>query len=134
MWVPCTTVLSDADLEAFNRRILDAADNDNLDALVGTELVAHDSIRFVPDILQSGEDFFFPVFTSEEEMGEYGEDFSRVQKHFLEAANLAKNNEREVKGIVINPFSEVFVVPAEMFGVIARMESSVRDIGGTGER
>ena len=134
MWVPCTAVLSDTDLETFNQRILDAADNDNLDALVGTELVAHDSIRFVPDILQSGEDFFFPVFTSEEEMGEYGEDFSRIQKHFLEAANLAKNNERNVKGIVINPFTEAFVVPEEMFEVIARMESSVRDIGGTGER
>ena len=134
VWVPCTAVLSDADQEAFNRRILEAADNDGLDALVGTELVAHDSIRFVPDILQSGEDFFFPVFTSEEEMGEYGEDFSRIQKHFLEAANLAKNNERNVKGIVINPFTEAFVIPAEMFEIIARMESSVRDIGGTGER
>jgi hypothetical protein len=130
VWVPCTAVLSDADQEAFNRKILEAADNDGLDALVGTELVSHDSIRFVPDILQSGEDSFFPVFTSEEEMGEYGEDFSRVQKHFLEAANLAKNNERNVKGIVINPFTEVFVVPAEMFGVVARMESSIGDSAG----
>lgn len=53
-----------------------------------------------------------------------------MQKHFLEAANLAKNNERNVKGIVINPFTEVFVVPAEMFGVIARMESSIGDSAG----
>ena len=60
----------------------------------------------------------------------YGEDFSRVQKHFLEAANLAKNNERNVKGIVINPFTEAFVVPEEMFEVIARMESSVEDSAG----
>ena len=125
IWVPCTAILSDVDREAFSQKILDAADSAGLESLVGTELVAHDSIRFVPDILQSGEDFFFPVFTSEEEMGEYGEDFSKVQKHFLEAANIAMNNEREVKGIVINPFSEAFVVPVEMFGVIARMESGI---------
>ena len=53
-----------------------------------------------------------------------------MQKHFLEAANLPNNNERNVKGIVINPFTEVFVVPAEMFGVIARMESSIGDSAG----
>lgn len=58
-------------------------------------------------------------------MGEYGEVFSTVQKHILKAANLARNNEHDVKGIVINAFSEAFVVPREMFDVIADMESNV---------
>lgn len=31
-----------------------------------------------------------------EEMGEYGEHFSKVERHFLEEANLAKNNEKNV--------------------------------------
>ena len=44
--------------------------------------------------------FFFPVFTSDDEMGEYGEDFSKLQRHFLEAAALARNNEKNVRGIV----------------------------------
>ena len=56
----------------------------------------------VPDILVNGEQFYFPVFTTAEEMGEYGKSFSKVQKHFLEAVNLARNNEKKVVGIVIN--------------------------------
>ena len=81
----------------------------------------------VPDILKNGDDFFFPVFTSKEEMGEYGEQFSKVQRHFLEAAGLARNNEIHVKGIVINAFSEPFEIPVELFDFIARMRSSVEE-------
>lgn len=81
----------------------------------------------VPDILQNGEEFFFPVFTSVEEMGEYGEHFSTVQHHFLQAANLAKNNEKNVTGIVINAFSEPFVIPKDIFDIIAGMQSSFEE-------
>ena len=82
----------------------------------------------VPDILQNGEDYFFPVFSSEEEMGEYGEQFSKVQRHFLEAANLARNNEKHVKGIVINAFTEPFEIPVELFDIIAGMKSSLEEV------
>lgn len=57
-------------------------------------------------------------------MGEYGNNFSNIQRHFLEAANLARNNEKNVAGIVINAFSEPFVIPKELFDVIAGMKSS----------
>ena len=50
-----------------------------------------------------------------------------MQKHFLEAANLARNNEKDVKGIVINAFSEPFVVPIEMFEIVAGMNSAIDD-------
>ncbi len=43
----------------------------------------------------------------------------------MEAASLARNNEKNVKGIVINAFSEPFVVPYEMFDMIAEMPSSI---------
>ena len=58
-------------------------------------------------------------------MGEYGDSFSKIERHFLEAANLAKNNEKNVTGIVINAFSDSFVIPKEMFEVIAGMDSSL---------
>ena len=85
----------------------------------------------VPDILQNGEDFFFPVFTSAEEMGDYGQGFSKIEKHFLEAANLARSNEKKVKGIVINAFSEPFVIPVDLFDMIAEMPSSYEMKEGT---
>ena len=130
VWIPCNAVMSDADYNAWNKVVLEALEKGDPDSLIGQELISQDNIRLVPDILQNGEDFFFPVFTSEEEMGEYGERFSKIEKHFLEAANLAKNNEKNVKGIVINAFTEPIVIPGEMFDVISRMKSSLPEKEG----
>ena len=77
----------------------------------------------VPDILQNGEDFFFPVFSSAEEMGEYGEGFSKIEKHFLEAIGLAINNERDVQGLVVNAFTEPFVLDREIFDIVQKMKT-----------
>ena len=129
VWIPCNVVMSDADNEAFANMLKAANDNEGFDSLVGQTFTTHGETRLVPDILQNGSDFFFPVFTSAEEMGEYGENFSKVERHFLEATVLARNNERNVKGIVINAFTEPFVVPREMFEVIANMESSFPEQG-----
>ena len=56
-------------------------------------------------------------------MGEYGEYFSKVQKHFLEAIMLAENNKKNVAGIVVNAFSEPFILRKEMFDLVKEMES-----------
>ena len=40
--------------------------------------------------------------------------FSRIEKHFLDAIVLARNNEKNVQGIVINAFSEPFIIPREL--------------------
>ncbi len=125
VWVPCNAILSDADYERWTGIVKDALENGGPDSIVGKEVVSKDQVLFVPDILKNGDSFFFPVFTSEEEMGDYGNDFSKVGSHFLEAANLARNNEKDVAGIVINAFSEPFVIPKEMFDMIAGMPSSL---------
>lgn len=124
IWIPCNAIMSDADYAALEKVVKDAEQNGGLDSLVGKTLSNQDNIRMIPDILQNGEDFFFPVFTTAEEMGDYGQDFSKIEKHFLEAANLARNNEKKVKGIVINAFSEPFVVPVDLFDMISEMPSS----------
>lgn len=125
VWIPFNTVLSKRDYEAWSKVVLEAADKGDLDSIIGHEFTNQDNIRLIPDILQNGDDYFFPVFTSEEEMGEYGEHFSNIQKPFLEAMILARNNENNVKGIVINAFSDQFVVPLELFDLISRIESGV---------
>ncbi len=127
VWVPCNAIFSDADNEAMNESVMVAIEKNDLDSLKGHTFISQDEVRMVPDILKNGDDFFFPVFTSKEEMGEYGEQFSKVQRHFLEAAGLARNNEIHVKGIVINAFSEPFEIPVELFDLIARMRSSVEE-------
>jgi len=78
----------------------------------------------IPDILRNGDAFFFPVFSSEAETGDYGRGFSMVFMPFLQAAALAENSETDVKGIVLNAFTEPFVIPMEICRIIKTMDSS----------
>ena len=125
VWVPCNAILSDADYAMIEKMAKDAESGEGLDSIKGQQFTTMDNVRLVPDILQNGDAFFFPVFTSAEEMGEYGDHFSKVEKHFLETIVLARNNEKDVTGIVINAFSEPFVVNKELFELIEGMESSL---------
>ncbi len=118
LWVPCNAIISEHDRKKWDEVILSASDD--FESIEGTELVAEDEIRLVPDILTNGEEYYFPAFTSCEEMGEYGEGFSTVQKHIMEIIILARNNEKDVQGIVINAFTKPFVVNKELFSIIER--------------
>ena len=123
IWIPCTAIMGEKDKQNFENLVQNAIENNDLDSIVGKEYLSQEETRMVPDILQNGDDFYFPVFSSAEEMGEYGRHFSKVEIPFLRAINLARNNEKQVKGIVINAFSEPFVIPTEIFEIIENMES-----------
>lgn len=66
---------------------------------------------------------FFPAFTSIDEMGEYGEHFSKVEKQFLEVIYLAKNNDKKVAGIVMNAFTDPFVIDKRLIEIIIHMNN-----------
>lgn len=121
MYVPCNMVMSERDRKRWDEIVLSSADD--LDSLKGMELTAEDEIRLVPDILMNGEQYFFPAFTSCEEMGEYGEGFSKVAKHIMEIINLARNNEKDIEGIVINAFTKPFVVTMDILSIIEKMNT-----------
>lgn len=122
VWIPCQAIMSDADDEALMKIVKDAQEKGDLESIVGTELSNQDQIRMIPDILQNGDSFFFPVFTTAEEMGEYGNQFSKIQRPFLEAVHLAENNEKKIAGIVINAFSEPFVIDKELLRLYDRQK------------
>ena len=121
VWVPCTAILSDRDNDKLEQMVKGC--EDNLDEMIGQDFVANDNIRLVPDILKNGDDYYFPIFTDEESMGEYGKDFSKVARHILDVIPLAKNNEKNVKGIVINAFSEPFILDGRLYDLVAGLES-----------
>ena len=121
VWVPCKAVLSDADNEAVEK-LLDELNGD-YGQLEGKTLTTQDQIRLIPDILYNGDDFYFPIFSSAEEMGEYGNNFSKIEKHILEVIPLARNNEKYVKGLVLNAFSEPFILPLEFFDTVESWNS-----------
>ncbi|WP_296256819.1 SseB family protein [uncultured Ezakiella sp.] len=116
VWIPCNTIMSDADQARL------AA----MDLKIGEEFTSHDQIRLIPDVLQRGDEFFFPVFSNIEAMGDYGNGFSKVQKHFLEALVTAKNNERDLAGIVINAFSEPCILDKELWNLVEEMKSRIQ--------
>lgn len=125
VWVPCTAVMSDADQKRMEEMVLKMKNNP--EALIGQNFVAQDETRLVPDILQNGDNFFFPIFSTTEAMGEYGEHFSKVQKHMLEVIPLARNNEKKPVGIVLNAFTEPFVLDAEVWDIVEKMKSRIEE-------
>ena len=118
-------MLSEVD-QAFIEKMVDEA-GDDLSSMEGREFSNQDKIRMIPDILQNGDDFFFPVFSSAEEMGEYGDSFSKIETDFLHAINLARNNEKEIKGIVVNAFTEPFVLDKELFDIVEKMKTRLTE-------
>ena len=58
-------------------------------------------------------------------MGDYGNGFSKVQKHMLEGFPLARNNEKKPVGIVLNAFSEPFVLEKEIWDIVEKMKSRI---------
>ena len=125
VWVPCNAIMSDADKTRFDEMIKSAGED--LSKLKGLEFTAQDETRLVPDILQNGDDYFFPIFTNEEAMGEYGDHFSKVQKHMLEVIQLARNNEKKPVGIVLNAFGDSFVLEQQVWDVVENMKSRIQD-------
>ena len=111
IWIPCNVIVSEKDQKNME------------EASIGMELQFEEDVRLIPDILMSDDDYYFPVFTSDREMGEYGQHFSKVEKHFLEAIALARANEKDIKGIVIDAFTEPMVIDCELFEVIENLKS-----------
>ena len=58
-------------------------------------------------------------------MGEYGNNFSKIEHRFPDAIKLARNNKYSVKGIIINAFTEPFFVGRELFDYIEGLESAL---------
>jgi len=123
VWIPCNAIMGEQDTAAMLKEI--EAAGDDLSSIVGKTFSNTENIRMVPDILQNGDAFFFPIFSSSEEMGEYGEGFSKIEKHFLEALNLAINNDKDLQGIVLNAFTEPYVLDKELFDIVKNMKSRI---------
>lgn len=129
VWIPCNAVLSDEDQKYWNdiaQKVTDDLDADPAE-LIGKEFKTVGATRMIPDILQNGEQFFFPIFTTTEAMGEYGDNFSKVQRHMLEVIPLARNNEKDLAGIVLNAFTEPFVLDKEIWDIVENMKSRIEE-------
>ena len=119
--MPYNAVLSERDQERFEEIINKAGEN--LDKLDGLEFTAKDETRLIPDILEKSGNYFFPIFSTEEAMGEYGDNFSKIPQNILDIIPLARNNDKKPVGIVLNAFSEPFILDKEVWDIVENMKS-----------
>ena len=78
-------------------------------------------LNMVSDILEEDGKFYFPVFSTADEMGEYGDNFSKIQRNFMDTIKLARNNQREITGIVINAFTNQYIIDRNMMNMIEEL-------------
>ena len=79
----------------------------------------------VPDILEKKKDLYLPVFSSTDEMGDYGDRFTAVPMHFLQVMDIAENHKRDLKGIIVDAFTTPFAVEKKLFSSVKNMNSRI---------
>ena len=114
VWIPGNLIMNKEDKEKF------------INATVGETVTNDFDMKFEPDILQNGEDKFYPVFSNVEAMGKYGNNFSKIEKHFFEAMSYAIGKEETI-GIVVDAFTNPFVVPKDLFENISEIPTNIID-------
>ena len=131
VWVPCNVIMSAEDEKAFMDLINES--KGDLESLKGKTVTTSGVTRMKPDILVRDGKYFFPAFTTQEDMGEYGKRFSKVPQRFTDVIRMAGNTKHDgqkLAGIVINAFSEPFIVLRELFETVEKMEPLPEENGG----
>ena len=113
VWIPGEIQISTEDAETICRK------------KAGDSFSPQQDMKFIPGLLKNGEEFFLPVFSNMEVMGEYGRSFSKIQRHFFDAMRLALGQE-DVSGIVLDPFTSPCVVLKGDFDFIGNLPSLLK--------
>lgn len=122
--VPC-----DVELSEESQAILEKLDKNgkSIEDLTGDEKERfQQGLSFVPAVLVNDGHKFFPVFSSKEEFGDHFEDGSAMSMPFLHAIEMASDGDG-IEGIVLNAFSQPFVIEKDLFEAVAKMEPLVDD-------
>ena len=80
-------------------------------------------LKVTPEILRNGETLFMPVYSSEEAMGDHGEDFTKVRKSMLAALDLAEEQEADLYGIVVDAFTDHYILEKDLYDVLREIKS-----------
>lgn len=109
--VPMTVSMENADVEKF------------LQAKAGDIVTTGGAIRMKPDMLKNSTgELFFPAFTLKEETPDnYRGAFSWITMDFMNCVHNA-NHYENCSGVVVNGFSESFVVNRQMMKLMLELE------------
>ena len=113
IWIPGEIQVSPEDIETICRK------------KAGDSFSTHQDMKFMPELLKNEGEFFLPVFSNMDVMGEYSRSFSKIQRHFFDAMRLALGQE-DVRGIVLDPFTSPCVVWKGNFDFIGNLPSLLK--------
>lgn len=119
VWIPCRAIPGEGMQKQIEKIINESGFN--AESVKGKTFTPADTVKLEPIILQGGDYYFFPVFSSREEMDNSEDCFSAVEQDFLDVIPVARANEYGIKGIVIDAFSEPMVIASELFDLIDKI-------------
>lgn len=120
--VPCDIELSE-EAEAILKQL--EKEGKELKSLTGELRDRFDAgLSFSPALLVNEDHKFFPVFSGKEEMDDHFEDGSVMNIPFIRVLEMAADNE-EIEGIVLNAFTQPFVVEKDIFEAVSKIEPLV---------
>ncbi len=94
------------------------------DVIVPCKDVADDG-SVNPQLLLNQDKYFFPIFSNEAALGNQAEGMPTVVKNIFEVIEMANKEELEVTAIVVNAFTEVFVLNPDLWPVVQSLESRI---------
>ncbi len=91
-----------------------------------TRVRLYSGLRFIPSLLEKNGKVYFPIFSREEELDDEFRDGVIERIPFSQALEMAEKNEK-VDGIVLNPFTQSFVIMRYLFEVTAKVEPAIKE-------
>lgn len=120
--VSCEIELSREARAIWKQMKEEGKDLDDLDENARDRFYA--GLSYVPALLKKNDKVYFPIFSGEDELNEEFRDGALQEISFSQVLEMAENN-KEVDGIVLNPFTESFVIMRNHFAATAKVKPIV---------
>lgn len=122
--MPVLACLRDSDVIVPVRADLSKEDEERiLSAKKGARIDSDKQIRFQPDLLQSDDGTFFPIFSNEQQLTpEYAAQFSMMKLPAPYCIRMMLALE-DVDGLVLDAFTEAMIIPKQSAALILKMKS-----------
>lgn len=78
-----------------------------------------------PAIIHDNTDYYFPVFSSLEEIKDVFDASKAQRKHMLECFKMARDAKNHISAIVLNVFSGAFILNRDYFDLVENMKSNL---------
>lgn len=123
VFVPCIPL--DGDVDQGDVKMAGEHRNAS-DSVSGTETESADTARLVPDILKNENGaIYFPAFTTKDELKKNLPDDSLMEIPMTEAVNLAEKTTGKIIGIVLDPYSQPFILDSQFMKLLKQMKSNL---------